>query len=574
MRLEMRGAVCYTQRIIEIVCILWGSYKLSLPLMRKLNAMTVFPQHRPATFARKGVVAAPHYLAAEAGLDVLKAGGNAIDAAIAASAMLQVVYPFVCGLGGDVFMIIYNASSGELHGLNGSGRSARAATIERYHDLGYSSMPVFGIHTVNVPGCASGWEAASQRFGRLGLAQSLAPAISYAEEGFPVGPSLHASLTNVSQRPEIHRSWHTHFLPEGTIPPVGSVKRFPTLARTLRTIASDGAKAFYQGEIAEQIAAFFAREGGLITREDLAAHQSEWVKPLGVPFAGLTIYELPPNTQGVAALQMLGMLDRLPLGDNPLAPETVHPAVEAKKLAFADRKTYLTDLDHMRIDPSVLIEPGYLAQRSALIDPERAMPSAAPGGFTGDTIYLCAADKDGNVVSLIQSNYMGFGSGVVVDDTGIVLQNRGAYFSLNPDVANALAPAKRTLHTLIPSMALRDGRPAVVFGTMGGDGQPQTHLQVYTAVARFGLNMQAAIEMPRWVHGITHSPSATDETLFVEGRFPVETVEALRQKGHVVEVQEPWTSRMGHAHGIIFDPLNGTMQGGSDPRAEGVAAGW
>src|SRR5579885_634821 len=221
----MRQAVCYTQLIIEIVCILLGSYKLSPPLIRKLSSMNVFPQHRPATFARKGVVAAPHYLAAEAGLDLLKAGGNAIDAAIAASAMLQVVYPFVCGLGGDVFMIIYDAKSGELHGLNGSGRSARAATIERYHDLGYTSMPVLGIHTVNVRGCASGWEAASQRFGRLGLAQSLAPAISYAEEGFAVGPGLHGALATVSRRPEIHRSWHTHFLPESAVPPVGAVMR-------------------------------------------------------------------------------------------------------------------------------------------------------------------------------------------------------------------------------------------------------------------------------------------------------------------------------------------------------------
>jgi gamma-glutamyltranspeptidase/glutathione hydrolase len=338
----------------------------------------------------------------------------------------------------------------------------------------------------------------------------------------------------------------------------------------LRAIAEEGPDAFYRGAIAEQIAAFFAKEDGLITREDLAAHQSDWVTPLSVPFAGLDIYELPPNTQGVTALQMLGMLERLPLGTDPLTPETVHMAVEAKKVAFADRAAYLTDPAFMRVDPATLVEPQYIAQRAALVDPARAHASVAPGGFRGDTIYLCAADEEGNVVSLIQSNYMGFGSGVVVDDTGIVLQNRGAYFSLDPNAANALAPRKRTLHTLIPSLALRNGRPAMVFGTMGGDGQAQTHLQVYTAVARYGLNIQQAIEMPRWVHGALDD----EETLLVENRFPAATIAALRQRGHTVQEGEPWLSTMGYAQGIVFDPATGVMQGGSDPRAEGIAAGW
>ncbi|HEY4388754.1 MAG TPA: gamma-glutamyltransferase [Ktedonobacteraceae bacterium] len=532
--------------------------------------MAVFPQHRPVTLARHGVVAAPHYLAAEAGLDLLKAGGNAIDAAIAASAMLQVVFPFVCGLGGDTFMIIYEAKSGKLYGLNGSGRSASAASIERYRELGYTSMPVRGIHTVTIPGCADGWEMAAQRFGRMGLARSLAAAISYADEGFAIGPQLHHALTLASKMPEAHGSWHRHFLPDGEIPEIGAIMRFPTLAHTYRAIAKEGARTFYEGEVSQQIADFFAREGGLITREDLAAHHSDWVTPLSVPFAGLDIYELPPNTQGVTALQMLGMLDRWQLGDSPLAPETIHLAVEAKKLAFADRAAYLTDPAHMRVKPEEMITAEYLAQRSALIDPQRSQASVAPGSFTGDTIYLCSADGEGNVVSLIQSNYMGFGSGVVVDDTGIVLQNRGAYFSLNPATANALAPSKRTLHTLIPSMALRDGRPAIVFGTMGGDGQAQTHLQVYTALARFGLNMQQAIEMPRWIHGDDHQ----QETLLVEGRFPATTLEKLRSMGHTINEGKEWLTTMGYAQGIAFDATTGVMQGGSDPRAEGIAAGW
>ncbi|GCE30809.1 gamma-glutamyltranspeptidase [Dictyobacter alpinus] len=536
------------------------------------HPMHTFPQHRPTTLARRGMVASPHYLASEAGLDILKAGGNAIDAAIAANAVIQVVYPFVCGLGGDIFMMIYEASSGTIYGLNGSGRSAGTASIERYRDLGYATMPTHGVHTITVPGCVSGWDAASQRFGRLGLEQILAPAISYAEEGFAIGPGLHHSLTSTSTRPEIHPSWHRHFLPEKTIPPVGALMRFPTLAQTLKTIANEGPASFYRGSIAEEIAAFFAREGGLISREDLAAQQAEWVTPLSIPFAGLRIYEMPPNTQGVTALQMLGILDQIPLGSDPLSPQTIHPAVEAKKLAFADRAAYLTDPLHMRVKPEKLIDQAYLKQRAALIDLQRTQSTIAEGSFTGDTIYLCAADREGNVVSLIQSNYMGFGSGLVVDDAGIVLHNRGAYFSLDPQAANALAPNKRTLHTLIPSMALRDSKPAMVFGTMGGDGQPQTQLQVYSATARFGLNIQQAIEMPRWIHGSPYG--GNEEVLLVEERLPATTIQALRQMGHNVQVGEPWLSTMGYAQGIVFDPTNGVMQGGSDPRAEGSANGW
>lgn len=519
-----------------------------------------------------GMVAAPHYLAAQAGLDLLKAGGNAVDAAIAANAVLQVVYPFVVGLGGDLFMLLYDARSGQVHGLNASGRSAKAATIERYQSLGYSTMPRFGVHSVTVPGCPDGWGRVSERFGRLGLARSLAPAIAYAEEGFPVGPGLHRALTSMNSDARTHRSFREHFMPDGNISPVGSIFRTPALGRTLHAIAEYGPEVFYRGPVADHIAAFFGREDGLITMADLAAHQSEWVTPLSVPFANLDIYELPPNTQGITALQMLGMLDELPLGDGPITPGTVHLAVEAKKLAFADRDAYLTDPAHMSCDVSHLIAPEYLRRRRAQIDPERAQASVVPGGFTGDTIYLCAADSEGNAVSLIQSNYMGFGSGLVVDGTGIVLQNRGAYFSLNPEAANALAPGKRTLHTLIPSLAMRDGKPAMIFGTMGGDGQPSTHLQVYTAVARFGLNIQAAIELPRWIHG--DEAQGEGEVLRMERRFPAATVSELQARGHAVREIGPWDSQVGHAQGIVIDTENGVFHGGADPRAEGIAAGW
>ena len=529
-------------------------------------------QHRPVTLATRGMVAAPHYLASQAGLDILKAGGNALDAAIATSATLQVVYPQLCGLGGDLFILMYDARSRQLYGLNASGRSARSATIERYKSLGYETMPPFGIHTVTVPGCAHGWTAAMERFGRLGLERVLQPAIQYAEDGFPVAPGLHAALVRMDGMPYTHRSFRDHFMPGGDIPAAGSTMRVPTLGRTLRTIGARGADAFYQGELAGTIAAFFAREGGLITEEDLGDHQSDWVDPLSVRFGDLTVYELPPNTQGVTALQMLGMVDQFDLGDSMLSPETIHLSVEAKKLAFADRAAYLTDPAHMRVRPEALVQPDYLRSRARLIDRERTHASPAPGSLTGDTIYLCAADEEGNAVSLIQSNYRGFGSGVVVDGTGIVLQNRGAYFSLDPEAANRLEPGKRTLHTLIPSLAMRDGQPAVVFGAMGGDGQAQTHVQVYSALSRYGMDIQSAIELPRWVDGAT--ARGEPEVLNLESRFPAETAEALRALGHHVRIAGAWDSMMGHAHGITIDQRAGVMQGGADPRADSLAAGW
>jgi gamma-glutamyltranspeptidase / glutathione hydrolase len=529
-------------------------------------------RHRPVTLAAHGVVAAPHYLAAQAGLDLLKAGGNAIDAAIAANATLQVVYPHLLGLGGDLFLLLYSGRDRQLYGLNASGRAPSQATIERYHTLGYREMPQFGIHSVTVPGCASGWQMAADRFGRLGLARALVPAIAYAEDGFPLGPDAHAALTRMNAAAQTHRSWRENFVPGGTVPRVGSIAYSRALGGTLRALAEGGVDAFYRGAIADQIADFFAREGGLITREDLAAHVSEWVTPLSVHFGDLDVFELPPNTQGVTALQLLGIVDGMALGDTPLSAATVHAAVEAKKLAFADRARYVTDPDYMHVDPRQLITPSYLAQRREEITLNRAARSVAPGTFAGDTIYLCTADEEGNAVSLIQSNYRGFGSGYVVDGTGIVLQNRGAYFSLDPEAANALAPRKRTLHTLIPSLALRGGQPAVVYGNMGGDGQAQFHLQVYTALQRYGLDIQSAIETPRWVHGAEHTGEG--EVLHIESRFPPGTIAELRAIGHDVMEIGAWDSAVGHGQGIIIDGETGVFQGGADPRAEGAAVGW
>lgn len=534
--------------------------------------MTEPLQHRPVTFARNGLVATPHYLASEAGLDIIKQGGNAIDAAIAANAMLQVVYPFVCGLGGDLFAIVWDPQTQSMHALNASGRAPSQSTPAKYSALGYDSMPQHGIHSVIIPGCPDGWNMLHQRFGSMSLNSILQPAITYAKDGFPVGPGLHKALKRMATLASTHRSWFDHFLPDGTIPAIGSIAHVPDFANTLNTLASEGLQSFYTGSIAAQTAQFFSDEHGFITAEDLAAHTSEWVTPLKTRFGMLDIYELPPNTQGITALQMLGIIDGLQLGDDPLDPRTIHLGIEAKRLAFADRKRYLTDPDYMTVDPAMLIADDYLAQRRALIDSEHVRQEIPHGSFPGDTIYLTTADRSGMIVSLIQSNYMGFGSGVVVAGTGIALQNRGAYFSLNPDHINVIAPGKRTLHTLIPSLALRDGKPAISFGTMGGDGQAQTHLQVYTALEKFGRNIQEAIEQPRWVHGAISSGG--EEALHIESRLPESTLADLRRRGHIVEEVLPYDAQMGFAQGIVVDLQHGVYAGGSDPRAEGVAAGW
>lgn len=526
---------------------------------------------RSVTLARNGLVCSPHYLSAQAGIQMLQTGGNAIDAAIAANVVLNVVYPHCCGTGGDLFMMIYHAGSDVLYGLNGSGRSPRAASIERYQAKGHRWMPLRGIDSVTVPGAVDGWQMAMDRFGRLGLARALAPAIAYAEQGFGVGPKLHAALQEVTNQPWCHPSWREVYAPEGA-PQPGSVLRLPELGRSLRTIADKGRDAFYTGDIAQAFVALSEREGGCFTLDDLKDHHGDWVEPLHLPFGEHEIFEMPPNTQGITALQMLGLTDSLPLRSDFPDPDNIHVLVEAKKLAFADRSAYCTDPEHMRIAPQRLIDPGYLKGRRALIDPMRASVSVEPGRLDGDTIYLCAVDGEGNAVSLIQSNFMGVGSGLVVPGWGIELHNRGAQFSLDSRKANALAPRKRPMHTLIPSMAFRGSRPEIVFGTMGGDGQAQFHLQIYTNLLRHGLDIQQAIEAPRWLHGLARRGSP--EILQLEARFPGHVAESLRAKGHAVEETLPWSAAMGYAQGIIIDRATGLLHGGSDPRADSLSIGW
>ncbi len=528
-------------------------------------------QTRPVTMARHGVVCAPHYLASQAGTRIMMAGGNAVDAAIAANAVLNVVYPFVCGTGGDLFSLLYDAKSDNLYGLNASGRAPAAATPEWFKAQGHTKIPQRGILSVSIPGAVDGWQMLSDRFGRLGLARVLEPAIEYAEEGFGVGHILSATIKRLLTAGIVHSSWIDVYAPGGVAPEPGSLLKVPALGRSLRLIAEKGRDVFYNGEIAQALADFSGQLGGLITREDLAEHQGEWVEPLSIDYRGYRIYELPPNTHGLTALQMLKLVEPFDFSADPQDPANIHLLVEAKKLAFADRDKHLTDLLHMKLDPQTLLDDAYLARQRRLIDPRKAQMSVVPGSTNGDTIYLCAADGEGNAVSLIQSNYMGIGSGLVVPGYGIELQNRGCYFSLDPDHANVIAPRKRTLHTLIPSLATRNDRPEIVFGSMGGDGQPQIHQQVYTNLINYGLNIQQAIDAPRWIHG--KAPAEDRELLHLEDRFPLSTRQGLTALGHNVELAGNFNSMMGYAQGIVITP-DGLLMGGSDPRADSAAIGW
>lgn len=530
-------------------------------------------QTRQVTMARHGLVSAPHYLAAQAGTRLMMAGGNAIDAAIAANAVLNVVYPFVCGTGGDLFILLYEAKSDNIYALNASGRAPAAATPGWFKANGHATMPQRGILSVSVPGVVDGWQMVSERFGRLGLAKSLQPAISYAEEGFGVGHILSDTIDKLLKQNFVHPSWKAVYAPDGQAPAPGSLLKVPELGRSLRLIAEQGRDVFYKGEIARALVEFSEQLGGLFTLDDLAEHTGEWVEPLSITYHGYRIYELPPNTHGLTALQMIKLLEKFELSDDPFDPKNIHLQVEAKKLAFADRVAHLTDPQHMKIEAAHLLNEDYLEQRRGLIKLDKAMETLAPGKVTGDTIYLCAADEEGNAVSLIQSNYMGIGSGLVVPGYGIELQNRGAYFSLDPAHANVIAPRKRTMHTLIPSLATRHDRPEIIFGTMGGDGQPQIHQQVYTNLINYGMNIQAAIDAPRWIHG-KGFPDDPFEVLNMETRFPAQTVAGLTALGHHTRPTVAYDRMMGYAQGIVINPQNGLLMGGSDPRADSAAIGW
>ncbi len=532
--------------------------------MRQPADMTLpYPSQRSPVLAAN-LVATSQPLAAQAGLAMLARGGNAVDAAIAAAMALTVVEPTGCGLGSDAFAILWDGQA--LHGLNASGRSPAAWTAERF--AGAASMPELGWDSVTVPGAVSAWAALARRFGRLPLPVLAEPAIRYARHGFLVSPLIAQLWRRAPERFADQPGFAEAFLPGGRPPEAGEPFRNEPLAASLELIADSAGEAFYRGVLAERMVAHARAHGGALGEADLGNHAVDWIEPLAVPFAGARVHELPPNGQGIAALMALGMLEALGIGGRPVDdPATTHLAIEAVKLALADLKEHVADPDHMRHPAAALLERGYLARRAALIDPAAAGDPrhGAPG--PGGTVYLAAADADGMMISFIQSNYMGFGSGVVVPGTGISLQNRGAGFVLRPGHANAVAPGKRPFHTIIPGFATTpEGEPLMAFGVMGGLMQAQGHVQLATRILAYGQNPQAAADAPRWrVLG--------GRQVAVEPGFPARSRSALAALGHEI-VLEPLESHFafGGAQAILRVP--GGYVAGSDPRKDGQAVGF
>jgi len=540
---------------------------------------------RSVVLARRGAIATSQPLASAAGLAVLEAGGNAIDAAVTAAAVLSVVEPTMNGIGGDLFAIVYNGKTKAFQGLNSSGRAGRLATPEAFAARGLKEVPVRGPLAVTVPGVVAGWSELLKQHGTITLARALAPAIGYARDGFAVSEIIAEQWQEVETILAKDPAAAAVFLPGGHAPVTGAIFKNPTLAASLELIARDGRDAFYKGAIGKAIAADLEKRGGFVTAEDLAAHKADWVAPISTSYRGYDVFEMPPNTQGIIALEMLNILegyDLKALGHNSAA--YLHLMVEAKRIAFADRGAYLADPAAVPdATLRMLLSKEYAATRRREINPERAAANYTPGVVAakgaaeaaslrydnlvegrdhGDTIYLTAADDQGNTISLIQSLFEAFGAGIVAGDTGIVLHDRGAGFRLDAGHPDRVAPGKRPMHTLVPAMVLKDGRPWLSFGVMGGDMQPQGHVQVLANIIDFGMNVQEAGEAPRFRHmagGVA-----------VESAISREARDGLTARGQTVITRK---GAFGGFQGILINHATGVLMAGSDPRKDGLAIG-
>lgn len=535
---------------------------------------------RSPVLARNGLVTTSHPLAAQIGLEVLRQGGNAIDAAIATNAALGLMEPMSCGIGGDLMAIIWDSKTKKLYGLNASGRSPYRASREEFARRGLRAIPETGPLSWSVPGCVDGWEELRRRFGTRSLAELLAPSIAYAEEGFPVtqviGTRWQEAAPRLRQDAEAART----YLPGGRAPAPGEVFRNPALARTYRLLAQGGRDAFYRGPIARQIVDYSQKVGGLFTLRDFAEHTSTWVEPVSTTYRGYRVWELPPNGQGIAVLQILNLLEAYPLRAwGPRSPDYWHVLVEATKLAYADRARYYADPDFAPLPIAGLISKSYAERRRRLIDLQQArvpVPAGDPKQTPGDTVYLTVVDKDRNCVSLIQSNYYAFGSLRVPGDLGFVLQNRGTLFALDPEHVNRLEPHKRPFHTIIPALVTKEDRPWLVFGVMGGDMQPQGQVQVLVNLIDFDMNVQEAGEAPRVQYVGAATPTGRRAApgggqVLAEIGIPRAVLEELRRRGHpVVSV----LSNGGGYQGILLDPQTGVLHGGSEYRLDGCAVGY
>lgn len=544
------------------------------------NPPTPYKVGRSVTMAPHGIVATSHPLAAQIGLDILKKGGNAVDAAIATNAAIGLMEPMSCGIGGDLFAIVWDAKTKKLYGLNANGRAPLKASIAFFREKGLKEIPETGPLSWSVPGCVDGWAELHKKFGTMALDKILESTIQYAENGFPVAEVIGGYWKAAEKKLKAHADGAQVYLPGGRAPQAGEIFKNPALARAYRDIGRDGRDAFYKGRIAESLVAFSQKHGGLFSKDDFDKHTSTWVDPVQTTYRGHEIWELPPPGQGIAALQMLNILEGYDLKKlGPTSPDYWHLFAEAKKLTYADRAKFYTDPEFGKVPVADLISKPYADSRRKLIDMKKALTDLEAGDpklGKADTIYLCVVDKDRNCVSLIQSNYMGFGSGLVPADLGFAIQNRGTLFALDEKHANRLEPGKRPFHTIIPAMMTKDGKPEFVFGVMGGDMQPQGHVQVLVNMLDFGMNVQQAGEAPRIEHVGSATPTGkaaakNGGTIKAEEGLSPAIVDELKKRGHQVE----WVKKNGGGYqGILIDWKNGVLQGGTEARKDGAAVGY
>jgi gamma-glutamyltranspeptidase/glutathione hydrolase len=532
---------------------------------------------RSEVIAQHGMACTSQPLATQTAIDILKAGGSAIDAAIAADAVLGLTEPTGSGIGGDLFAIIWDAKTRKLYGLNASGRSPKSLTRKILLEKGLKSIPSQGPLPVSVPGCVDGWFELHQKFGRLPMKQILSGAISYARYGFPVSEVIAYYMGSNSRSLQQFPNFRETYMPDGKSPKKGEIFKNPWLANTLQKIADDGRDAFYKGDIAKTIAAYMKKNGGYLSYEDLAAHKGEWVEPVSSNYRGYDIWELPPNSQGIAALQMLNIMEGYDVKSMGFgSADYIHLFVEAMKLAFEDRAKFYADPEFNHLPIKQLISKEYAEERRKLLNMKRSSPRQLPGNPEhGNTIYLTVADETGNMISFIQSNYRGMGSGMTPDQLGFVLQDRGEMFTLEENHVNTYEPGKRPFQTIIPAFITKEGQPWVSFGVMGGAMQPQGHVQIVVNLIDFGMNLQEAGDAPRIQHLGSSEPTGEkmmdSGIVCLETGFDYETIRTLMQRGHKVQYD---LGGYGGYQAIMFDSKNKVYYGASESRKDGQAAGY
>ncbi len=564
---------------IGVIALLIGNYTVNAAEPGYDRVAGKAHASRSEVIAPHGMAATSQPLATQVALDILKAGGSAVDAAIAANAAIGLMEPTGNGIGGDLFAIVWDAEKLELVGLNASGRAPKAMTLEYFRENKLDKIPPFGPLPVSVPGTVDGWFELHGRYGRLDMNEILAPAIRYARDGFPVSEVIAHYFKSNEKRIGHYPGFAETYMPNGRVPRKGEMFRNPRLAKTYELIAEKGRDEFYKGSIAKRIDSYMTEQGGLLRYEDLATHTSDWVTPVSTNYRGWDIYELPPNGQGIAALQILNILEAYDLQSMGFASsEYVHTFVEAKKLAFEDRAKYYADMDFNQVPVDTLISKEYAEARRQLIDPKRASQALPAGDIklqNGDTIYLTVADKDGNMVSLIQSNYRGMGSGMTPGDLGFVLQDRAELFALDPQHANVVAGGKRPFHTIIPAFVMKDGEPLISFGLMGGAMQPQGHAQIVINMIDFGMNLQEAGDAARINHVGSSQPTGTMMTdggvIHLESGFSEDTRKELQEMGHTIGASN---GSFGGYQAIMWDKEQGVYYGASEVRKDGQAAGY